>query len=110
VITQDDLQQAIAECQAVRHPTARTCIKLAAFLTIQEHMYGNSQDVLAKGYSMMSDGNQSTISAVTDSEFSRAVDGKPQEDVLLILEDALNSIKFFNPKMYDDIIRRLSDV
>ena len=39
MITEKDLQEAIAECQGERSPNASTCIKLAAFYTIKEHLY-----------------------------------------------------------------------
>lgn len=104
MITREDIQEAIAECQGVRHPNAKTCIKLAAFLTIQEYMFGD--EPVITGYS---ESKASTVSAISDSEFSRAIDGKPETDVLLILDDAMDSIKYFNPRLYADIIRRLSD-
>ena len=43
LITEQDLKEAIAECQGQRNPTTNTCIKLAAFLTIQKEMFGNSE-------------------------------------------------------------------
>ncbi len=39
MITEHDLQEAIAECQGKRNPDANTCIKLAAFYTIKEHLF-----------------------------------------------------------------------
>ena len=39
MITEKDLQEAIAECKGKRNPDSSTCIKLAAFLIIQEHLY-----------------------------------------------------------------------
>ena len=43
MITEKDLQEAIAECQGQRNPNASTCIKLAAFLTIQKELFGKSE-------------------------------------------------------------------
>ena len=39
MITEHDLQAAIAECQGKRNPDASTCIKLAAFYTIRNHLF-----------------------------------------------------------------------
>ena len=39
MITEQDLQEAIAECQGERHPNANTCMKLAAFYTIKNELY-----------------------------------------------------------------------
>ena len=43
MITEKDLQEAIAECEGQRNPNANTCIKLAAFYTIRQHMFGEDQ-------------------------------------------------------------------
>ena len=39
MITEKDLQDAIAECQGERKPNANTCIKLAAYFTIYDHLF-----------------------------------------------------------------------
>ena len=44
MITERDLQEAIAECNGERNPNANTCIKLAAFLTIQKEMFGKPEE------------------------------------------------------------------
>ena len=46
MITEKDLQEAIAECQGERNPNANTCIKLAAFYTIRNELFGNSDKLL----------------------------------------------------------------
>ena len=58
MITEQDLREAIAECQGQRNPNANTCIKLAAFLTIQRELYGKEQEdepnvMPARAYSYM---------------------------------------------------------
>lgn len=107
MITREDIEEAIAECQGVRNPNARTCIKLAAFLTIREYMFNNQSDDLS-GYS----GDQPrTVSAIDiSSEFLDAIAGKPETDVLEIMEDVMNSVKYFNPRLYDDAIHRLKSL
>ena len=42
MITEQDLQAAIAECEGVRNPTSNTCLKLAAYYTIKDKMYPNN--------------------------------------------------------------------
>ena len=39
MIRESDLRDAIAECQGSRSPNADTCIKLAAYYTIRDHMF-----------------------------------------------------------------------
>ena len=40
MITLDDLEAAIAECEGERNPNANTCIKLAAYYTILNEKQG----------------------------------------------------------------------
>ena len=52
MITEKDLQEAIAECQGQRNPNANTCIKLAAFYTIRRELFGEEKDAgMLPGYS-----------------------------------------------------------
>ena len=46
MITEKDLQEAIAECIGQRNPNANTAIKLAAFYTIKRELYGEDKDAV----------------------------------------------------------------
>lgn len=108
MITREDLQEAIAECQGVRHPNARTCIKLAAFLTIQEYMFGDNSDTPLQGYSETARSEKhSAVGAISNSEFSNAIYGKDREEVLEVLDDFMKSVEYFNPKLYHSVIEKL---
>lgn len=91
MITLQDLNAAIAECQGERNPNANTCIKLAAFYTIRQEMFGgNSGGGEAKPeaapvlpwYSTQAapvpapEQAETTIDFDSGSEFSRAIDGR----------------------------------
>lgn len=111
MITEQDLQEAIAECQGVRNPTSSTCIKLAAFLTIREHLFGTQsqnqheiEDV--PRYSFASEA-PNTIINHGDSEFAVLVNGKLQADVMPVLNELLETIKVLNPRLYAGVIRKL---
>ena len=106
MITHEDIKQAIAECQGVRNPNARTCIKLAAFLTIQEYMFGGEQELAGESYA----GQPCTVSAMSGSQFSQVIDGKSWQEVFAVLDDAMNSVKYFTPKLYEDTIKRLQEI
>lgn len=111
MITREDLKEAIAECQGVRHPNARTCIKLAAFLTIQEYMFGEDKDISIQGYSEMAHTEKrGTVSAISDSEFSDAIHGKSLEDVLRVIDDLMKSVEYFNPKLHKATIQKLKQL
>ena len=106
MITESDLTQAIAECQGQRNPTANTCIKLAAFLTIRRELFGEEKDVepLAYSYSPAPD---DSIRLNSDSEFSRLVNGKSQDEVMPLLDEMMDTIKVIQPRLYNLVLDKL---
>lgn len=106
MITKHDIELAIAECQGVRNPTARTCIKLAAFLTIREYMFGEDDGISGDS----GDSQPYTLSAISDTEFSSAIAGKPETDVLLIMDDLMGSVRYFNPRLYEQTIDKIKQL
>lgn len=108
MITREDLQEAIAECQGVRNPTANTCIKLAAFLTIQEHLFGGEPDL--RNQSSLSVPEPGAVSAYSNSEFSAAVNGKPESDVMRVLDELMETLSVLCPKLYAATLRKLHEI
>ena len=109
MITQQDLQAAIAECQGQRNPNASTCIKLAAFLTIQEHMFGIKEEQIELprySYSNKAEDNQA-IQYSGDSEFAKLVNGKDQDEVMKIIDELMDAVNVVNPRLYASVIRKL---
>ena len=121
MITEHDLQEAIAECVGERNPTASTCIKLAAFYTIKQNMYPESKttpsdDVSNYSYSGSElDLNQakSDYNIVTydsGSEFSRIINGGDINRILEVIDDAMNTLSVVNPRFYNSIMNKLSEI
>lgn len=108
MITELDLQEAIAECQGVRNPTASTCIKLAAFLTIQRELYGDPfPERKELEYSFAGPSNPVTIDYPGETEFARAVDGKDPSQVFPILDEIMEALMVYNKPLYDAALRKL---
>lgn len=107
MITEKDLQEAIAECKGQRNPTANTCIKLAAFLTIQREMFGSAEKEIPV-YSYAPEPTRNTIQYESGTEFSDVINGKNQEDVFSVLDELMDVLKATNGKLYNAVIRRLS--
>ena len=108
MITEQDLQEAIAECQGTRNPTPNTCIKLAAYLTIMDYLYGEQKQHKVEEvpmYSFASDPNVITYKG--DSEFAKLVNGRRQTDVMPIIEELLETVRVLNPRLYASVIRKL---
>lgn len=101
MITELELDEAIAECQGVRHPDAKICLKLAAFLTLKRELYGDpleempSYSYAAPEYS----GN---------SEFARLIKGKDQGEVLAVMDELMSTLQAVYPRLYDSVINQLS--
>ena len=105
MISQQDIEDAIAECQGQRNPNANTCIKLAAFYTIRRELFG-TPDI---GYSYASEPAEKEIEYDSGTEFSDTIKGMPCEKVLPILDEAMTALRVVNPRLYASIIRKLNE-
>lgn len=110
MITELDLQEAIAECQGVRNPTASTCIKLAAFLTIQRELFGSSeQSSMVPSYSFAPGPAETTIDYDSGTEFSEAIQGKDPADVYKVMDEVMDTLKIINARVYNSVMRKLTN-
>lgn len=113
MITEQDLQAAIAECQAVSNPNSNTCIKLAAFYTIKEHMFPKSQlaeENSTQNYSYASSVNEvDEVTYKSDTEFSQAIHGKKQDYVLSAIDELMETLSVLNPRLYASVLRKLRE-
>ena len=114
MITEHDLMEAIAECQGERNPNANTCIKLAAFYTIRNELFGKPEPAVAEnatGYSYAAapaEPVENSIDYYSDTDFSRAIDGRDPADIWPIIDELVSTIQVIQPRLYDTFMRRLS--
>ena len=103
MITEQDLQEAIAECEGQRNPNASTCIKLAAFYTIRDNMYPQRPT-----YSFAPERAVPEV-VVTDgeSEFMEAIDGMPVSDLMPVIDEVMEIIKVPQPRLYNSVMNKL---
>ena len=99
MITEKDLQEAIAECQGVRSPNANTCIKLAAFLIIQKELYG-AEERPVYSYAPAEEYDSGT-------EFSTAARGLSHMQIMGVIDELMTALQVVNPRLYDSVIRKL---
>lgn len=116
MITEKDLQEAIAECQGQRNPNASTCIKLAAFLTIQREMYGKTEpsqnEPITPRYSYAAEpGEQveTTIDYYSDTEFSKAIDGRKASEIWPIMDELMSVLQATNTRLYNGVMRKIEN-
>lgn len=109
MITKKDLQEAIAECQGQRNPNASTCIKLAAFYTIRNELFGkaeHTEDVPEYSYSAAPDQNSDVV-IDSDTEFARVISGRAQSDIWPVLDELMDTIRDMQPRLYRMVMERL---
>ena len=121
MITERDLQEAIAECEGQRNPTANTCMKLAAFYAIKDKMYpDNNNQVYNNNMLGISNSNQSmpaysyaqpnihdSNNSEPKSEFRQAIIGMDAEEFLSVMDELMSTIKVMVPRLYDGVMRKL---
>lgn len=122
MITESDLQEAIAECVGKRNPDANTCIKLAAYYTIMRELYGEKSqsadaEKVAPSYSYSPpptvDLDEKTIRYSGDSEFSDVVNGMNINDVLTVIEELMETLRVANSstgRLYNATLRKLKEI
>lgn len=107
MITEHDLQEAIAECKGQRDPNANTCIKLAAFLILQKELYGEEKPIPVE-YSY-SQGEPGIVEYYSDTDFGNAVEGRKQEEIFPILDELMTTLRVIQPRVYDSVMRKIND-
>ena len=111
MITETDLQEAIAECLGRRNPDANTCIKLAAFYTIRRELFGEEKDAgPLPGYSFLPDPQPSAEPLIrndSDSDFARAIDGRRQDEIWPLMDEMMDTIHAIHPRLYNAVMGRL---
>lgn len=108
MITERDLDEAIAECVGQRNPNAQTCIKLAAFYTLKEHLYPKKDDEpFIPSYSTATQGD--VVMYEGESEFSQAIQNKDSDQMWAIMDELMTTLAIVNPRLYDSAMRRIME-
>lgn len=102
MITEHDLRQAIAECQGAKNPNAATCLKLAAFYTIQDHMSAPQT-----GYSYAAPEQTDQVSYDSGTEFSDAIHGKSSNDMWAIMDELMSVLQATNSRLYNGVMAKI---
>lgn len=111
MITEYDLQEAIAECQGQRDPDAKTCIKLAAFYIIKDHLYPSETPVRDEmpsySYAPAPEPVETSITYTSDTDFGKMVEGRPAAKVWPLVDELVTTIQLVMPRVYDSFMRKL---
>lgn len=103
MITEKDLHEAIAECQGTRNPDAKTCLKLASFYTILDHISEDSgiKNVQPVAYSYAQERYQS------DTEFGDAIQELSDYEVMQIMDELMSTLSVVDPRLYAGVMRKI---
>ena len=100
MIKEQDLLDAIAECQGQRNPNASTCMKLASYYIIQDHI--KQEEPM---YSFAPPPTEATYDSGTD--FSERIKDMDINDVLAVIDELMSTLKLVNRRLYDGVMRKL---
>lgn len=109
MITEKDLQEAIAECEGERNPNANTCIKLAAFYTIKEHLFGN--DLMQKSTQPTQEYSYANkIQFNENSEFAKLINNMPTDQLLAVMDELMSTLEIVQPRLYAGVMRKIKSL
>ena len=111
MITEQALQEAIAEVQGKRDPNRQDCMMLAAFYTIQDRLFPEEREIPVMRYSGAPEPEQRStggeLAVYGNSDFLRAVSGKDPAFVLPIMDELMDTMKMVNERVYNSVMRKL---
>lgn len=118
MIYEKDLDESIARYQGDVNPSIETCRKLAACLIVKKELFGKPEQLPtpevspAVGYSYAdapAEPVETAIDYYSDTDFSRAIDGRPSADIWPIMDELMSTLQVLQPRIYDSVMRRLQE-
>lgn len=112
MITEKDLEEAIAECQGKRVPDSNTCIKLAAFYTIKNELFPSKKEFAeVPQYSLappVTETAETVVNYDGGSEFAKLINGKRADDVWTVMDELMTDvIRLINPRLYNATLNKI---
>lgn len=107
MITEKDLQEAIAECEGQRNPNANTCIKLAAFYTIKQHL--DAERSMEYSYSAGPLEGPNIVGYDSGTEFSDLSMGVDADKFMSVMDELMTTLSVVNPRLYSGVLRKLAE-
>ena len=107
MFTQAELLDAIDEICKGKH-SIQNCEKLAAVYTVLDHIEPKS--LQTQGYSYEVKDVQETFGQYGDSEFLKTISGKSIKESLDVINEMVDAVAVFNPKLHKAFLSRLSSL
>lgn len=108
MIREEDLKEAIAECEGSRSPNASTCLKLAAYYALLDRKFGSNQTQSnpSPQYSFAAEPDIK----FGDSEFSQLVEDKGISKCFPVIDEMMGALEMLIPKLYNATMRKLEEL
>lgn len=122
MITEQDLQEAIAECLGQRKPNAATCLKLASFYIIKHELYPEDADesfLPVNGYSLansydLADNPTDNYNQVneyySETDFGKSIENKNITNILNIFDELMTALQVLQPRLYNNVLKKLNEL
>ena len=104
MIKERELLDAIAECQGQRNPNASTCMKLASYYTILDHIKEEPKVPEIQTYSYAAPPEAHYES---DTEFGRKVASMDIDEVMAVMDELMTTLSIINPRLYNGVMSKL---
>lgn len=105
MITLEDLEAAIAECEGERNPNANTCIKLAAYYTILNEKQGKPP-VYSYSAEPVSPVKE-TVDYYSETDFGRAIQDKDFAFIMELFDELMTVLQAVNPRLYKGVMSKI---
>lgn len=108
MITEKEILDAISECET-EPITSSKVGKLADLYIIHNHLFGRT-NIIPQNNPRQKTIETPIIKTLCDTEFLAAINGKETQCVINILNDLFDALKILQPRIYDIIIQKLSNI
>lgn len=105
MITLEDLEAAIAECEGERNPNANTCIKLAAYYTILNEKQGKPP-VYSYSAEPVSPVKEK-VDYYSETEFGQAIQSKDFAFIMELFDELMSVLQTVNPRLYKGVMSKI---
>lgn len=111
MISKDEIDRAILEHEA-KDTTYANCERLAWLYIVRDHITPSEQKDTANAIDKITYEAvpNDVLNVAGDSDFIKAVNGKPTQKVFSTLNELLQTIYVLNPKLYDAVLESIKGI
>ena len=100
MFTRAELEDAVNELTNGKH-SVQNCEKLAAIYVVLDHLYGEKPQM---------NSNENEVRLYGNSKFLEAVAGKPSKDAWLLMDELVEAVQVFNPRLMNNFYEKLNSL